>query len=251
MIYLFLSLGLFGLALAGLYLLISCKPDRTIFKGMKITRKHLLLSVVFFLICSFSLYHFGYKASERKKAEYLEYFLFESDSIDKELNDNSDHVIQSRIENIEDDEAEDHADDKRIWKAKDRQNRKPSNVPILYENHEYGFTLTIPKSWEGKYSVVEENWIDEAETCITFYYHHDENKYYMFSLIIFDAQGYDFVHPMMSYITTHNDKVYVNIPAADPPPELVQSDETKPILDELMKMMNEDLPLILESITFY
>jgi hypothetical protein len=74
------------MALIGFYQILKFNPNRSDHEGNKITKGHLILIVVFFLICSISLYQFGFNTTERKEARYL-------NSIFKEL-DKGDHIIK-------------------------------------------------------------------------------------------------------------------------------------------------------------
>jgi hypothetical protein len=159
-----------------------------------------------------------------------------------------DQIGQSAITNIRDKMKEEPT-----FSDHNQSEVAAPNDSLVYENEAYGFTLTFPESWAGKFSVNENNWYEGAEASITFdFIQGDEVISYIFSILIFNESEFYGKHDQGQniYIAANKGKVYAYSPVAEPPTELLQNKEMKPLLDELMRMVNEDLPGIIDSISF-
>lgn len=131
-------------------------------------------------------------------------------------------------------------------------NKELLDNSTTYENKEYNFTIKIPKSWEGKYLVKEGNWAPEAEKTIDFFYIKNNKNYWsIFSIIILKPQ-YDEKYIKESewkYIDTKNGKTFAYSMGEDASKELLDGNHENE-LNERGKMMDEDLPTIIKTLTF-
>lgn len=108
MFYLILALSSIAMAFIVLFkFIITLKPDRKDEKDNKITRKRLIIGILFFSFCSFIIYNYGFNTTERKEGKYLNAIFEEvyySDEVIKDTahkgltNDSIEYLIEELME---------------------------------------------------------------------------------------------------------------------------------------------------------
>src|SRR5699024_1326199 len=123
---------------------------------------------------------------------------------------------------------------------------KTLNDGLIYENLEHNFELVLPESWSNKFSVQENGGHNDAKASVDFNYIYDKEIISnIFSLYIFNESEYYRQQDGYIYITTQNEKVYAYNIQGDPPEKVL---DNKHLLNELIQMINIDVPMIVESI---
>ncbi|MBS4178166.1 DUF3298 and DUF4163 domain-containing protein [Lederbergia citrea] len=126
---------------------------------------------------------------------------------------------------------------------------------ITYKNDDYHFTLSIPSSWEGKYTVQKGNWNIAAEASYDFNFTFDgEVICNIFSINILDVNedelGEDHDVGPMTYITGKNGKTFTYSKIMELPEEFMIDEKLIKVQDEFLTMVNDDVSKIVETISF-
>ncbi|KRG16467.1 PdaC/SigV domain-containing protein [Lederbergia galactosidilytica] len=121
---------------------------------------------------------------------------------------------------------------------------------IVYQNNDHQFTLHLPASWEGKYIVKEGDWNVGAEISYDFQFMHNGKEICnIFSISVLDTESAENIGPM-NLIANHNGKTYVWNPIMEMPPEFWEGGELQELEEEFARMVNEEVPEIMETFTF-
>lgn len=132
-------------------------------------------------------------------------------------------------------------------KTEDLEEEISEEKPIEYKDEKYGFTLELPASWEGYYTVNHEEWFDEASESISFNFESGNIYSNIFNIIVIEEtiKEEDWEDPFQIYIREEDGKTYSYIQAMEPPQELLE-DENDIYLTIISKMVG-DVPTIIES----
>jgi hypothetical protein len=136
-----------------------------------------------------------------------------------------------------------------------------NNLEIIVEDTEFDFSMKLPESWRGKYTISKESTskynIDLGNTyrkTLDFLYTPKGlEPQYMFSLVVFDTDMLEGVveeqvKEIKEGAVIVNDEFYVEcFTVPEPTQEIANNEE---LLSEMMVMVNEDLPKILKTVKF-
>ena len=134
--------------------------------------------------------------------------------------------------------------------ANNTTNNNSSNQDyIVYENKKYNFTLQLPKSWKGKYSVKEGDltFKPEAEAAIEFdLVVNGKNYGEIFSILILKSQyGKNYLEgSYWQYITEYNGHCYAYNTPGGPTPEV---EKNKSVFKIMCDMVNKDVLNIINT----
>lgn len=119
---------------------------------------------------------------------------------------------------------------------------------ILME--EYGFSLAIPDSWDGYFTIKEGNWAFDSERTIDFTFVYDNMEISnIFSIIISkdsDEIDEDYGGGMWQYLGTGGGMAYASSHIMEMPP-ILELDQYRAASEILKQMVNDDLPKILKT----
>lgn len=139
----------------------------------------------------------------------------------------------------------------RLVKPENRQEFKLG--PIIYKNDKIGFTMDIPRIWEGKYEITEV----ESKGEHSMHFRLIKNGELMSDLFLIEttnAEKYD-NNPdrdlFDTYVGRNRGKVILSDRAHDFTKYEILEAENKDALDMYVKMMDEDYKKILDSIKYY
>lgn len=120
---------------------------------------------------------------------------------------------------------------------------------MTYKNDEYGFSLTLPASWEGKYTVDEYYFDPVSERNINFHFVFDgEVVCNIFSINVLDGSEEEIGDPgPMTIIASKNGKTFAYTKMMEIPLEFFEDKELSKVQDEYEKMVNEDVSKIVET----
>lgn len=122
---------------------------------------------------------------------------------------------------------------------------------LTYMNDDYDFELTLPPSWEDKFTVDKDSAASQpSESSYNFNFTVDGDTICnIFTIYVYDEDNYQEV-PLEQYITRKDGKVYTYGTIMEIPIEF----STDPLLDNevdgFSEMVNEDVPEIIKSLTF-
>jgi len=130
------------------------------------------------------------------------------------------------------------------------EKEKAKEKTVEYRNEEYGFTLRIPESWNGKYTVEQTNLNAGEETSFVFKY--KEENVDLFWIVILDISkeewNRDFAGGLMEYLDEKDGKIYAYMTPTELPSQLSQDKKEKiHALIDVTQMMNQDVPRIVKS----
>lgn len=130
------------------------------------------------------------------------------------------------------------------------EKEKSKEKTVEYRNEEYGFTLQIPASWEGKYEVEKSNADPNAEATFFFTYKAEEAD--LFSIVILNITkeewNRDYVGGLLEYVGEKDGKIYAYSVPSELPNELAQDKKEKiHSLIDVTQMINVDVPRIVKT----
>lgn len=144
------------------------------------------------------------------------------------------------------------------WKDLQERTRKleqktvsSKNNSLTYTNKDYDFELTLPPSWEDKFTVDKDSVASQSsEASYNFNFTVDGDTICnIFTIYVYDENDYK-EGPIERYITKKDGKVYTYGTIMEMPIEF----STDPLLDNevegFSKMVNEDVPELIKSFTF-
>lgn len=135
------------------------------------------------------------------------------------------------------------------WDKIDAATEEKKN-DIVYQNDDHHFALRLPASWEGKYVVKEGDWNVAAEISYDFQFMHNGKEICnIFSISVINTESADDTGPM-NLIANHNGKSYVWNSIMEMPPEFLEGGELQELEEEFARMVNEEVPEIMETFTF-
>lgn len=155
---------------------------------------------------------------------------------------------ESPIQEAEEEETSPPTDET----AMDHEDEMKATNDLEYSLEEFDLTLQFPKSWQGKYAVTEGDWMEDASKTIDFtFMNHDKPVGNIFSLVMTDMEEQAFKDyyedSFVEFIKEVDGKsIGYSIPG-EPPTELFE-DDNKALLDEMIRMVSEDLPQIIDNI---
>ncbi|MFD1850963.1 RsiV family protein [Oceanobacillus bengalensis] len=118
-----------------------------------------------------------------------------------------------------------------------------------YVNEEYKFLLEIPESWEGKYITEKGNWHPTAISSIDFQFVNEGEKVSnIFSINIYDKDT-DVSPGMETIVAEGNDYLYTYNTVMELPLAFYEDGELSHLEGEFLKMVNEDIPEMMNSFT--
>ena len=126
---------------------------------------------------------------------------------------------------------------------------------LEYRDEEYGFTLYLPATWKDRYAVNEGVWMENALKTIDFTLMDDgEPVSNIFSIVMMDmpeAEFRDYYGGGFVEFMTEKDGISIGYTiAGEPPIELLGDESKQDLLNELMRMVNEDVPEIVEGVEY-
>ena len=163
-----------------------------------------------------------------------------------DININAQGKIIDHYNNISDDKTK-TKDNSQEVEGNYASSNDSKEMTILYINNTYNFSITLPKSWEGKYSVIE----SKADNIVRFNLIVDgKPSCNIFSMKILNKEynANDFESKDIDkFICTHNGKTFIYMLPSEPSTEVLND---KSILELQMKMVNEDVQQIVKTIKF-
>ncbi|MCJ8009098.1 PdaC/SigV domain-containing protein [Lederbergia wuyishanensis] len=139
------------------------------------------------------------------------------------------------------------------YMTSEKEEASNTNDSFTYQNDDYNFVLTLPSSWEGKYVVSKGDWNMDAEVSYDFnFVHNGEVICNLFSINILneDVVGEDPELGMMTYIDRKNSNIYTYSTIPEMPEEFMEGGKLENLQDMLVKMVNDDVPNIIETFDF-
>lgn len=137
------------------------------------------------------------------------------------------------------------------WDEVEKREKEKNNA-LTYKNDEYNFTLKIPASWEGKYTVKKGNWNPAAELSYDFQFVHNGKEICnIFSINILDGESdeSDDLGPM-EFIASQDGKTFALTKIMEFPQEFMEDEELSKVQDEFTEMVNGEVPEIIETFSF-
>lgn len=118
---------------------------------------------------------------------------------------------------------------------------------IVYKDDLYGFSLELPSSWEGKYTVERETWIDDVSDSVSFNFKEDNIFNNIFTIVIMNESFSqdEWEELFLIYIVEDDGKTFSYLNIMEPTEELLQ-EENKDVLERLTDMV-ESVPEVIES----
>ncbi|WP_202081158.1 hypothetical protein [Caldalkalibacillus salinus] len=136
--------------------------------------------------------------------------------------------------------------------------------PITYRNKKYGYTLMFPRWWKN-HVFLNVSAGEEAETVYEFnlkyrrcYRGHSWTN--IFKLCVFNMNRQQWEHlygdSPYTYLDERDGNVFAYLTPQEPPEEFLKKDKKEynrqiPELRWLIKMVNDDVPRIVETFRFY
>lgn len=119
---------------------------------------------------------------------------------------------------------------------------------ISYKDDEYGFSLEIPQTWEGKYFIEKGIWIDGINHSVAFNYFNNGISNNIFTIIIMEEVIFieDWDEYFLIYIDTKDGKTYSYLNIMEPTEELLEEGNKEALA--FVTEMVEGVPAIIETI---
>jgi hypothetical protein len=121
---------------------------------------------------------------------------------------------------------------------------------MLYTNKKYGFSLTLPASWKGKYVVKENVWLTENFKSVDFivYYNNKKAFYSVLSIIVSKNKQDITENPFASYLSSKNGMHYGYICNVGDPDSYLLSHPS--VLNMISQMTSKDAPKVAKTFRF-
>jgi|GEM_PF-6760463 len=128
---------------------------------------------------------------------------------------------------------------------------KAKEETMEYRNEEYGFTLKLPKSWEGKY-VVERTDTELGEEEATYIFKYKEENIELFSIVVLNISkekwDKEFSGGFWEYLGEKDGKIFAYGVSTELPHQLSENRKEKiHSLIDVTKMVNQDIPRIVKT----
>ena len=118
---------------------------------------------------------------------------------------------------------------------------------IVYKDDIYGFSLDIPISWQDKYTVKKEVWIDDVSQSVSFNYNNNGIYNNIFTIIIMEESIAieEWEELFLIYIGEYGGRTFSYSNIMEPTEELLEEKNKEEL--EIVTIMVEDVPGIIDS----